>query len=133
MEQSFEDFMKRRLAASTAFVEGSAKPLEELSVTDDPASIFGPNGDVVSGSDAVNTANEKTAASFTSGGQNNFEILHMSASGELAYWTGVQRSKVTIKESGQLVPMALRVTELFRKENGEWKLFHRHADKLKEA
>lgn len=130
MEQDFEVFMKQRLAVSTAFVEGNTKPLEELSVTTGPASIFGPNGDVVIGVDMVNKANERGASMFTSGGENSFEILHMSANDHLAYWTGIQRAKVKLKESGKLVPMELRVTELFRKESGEWKLFHRHADKL---
>lgn len=132
MQQSFESFMQKRLAASTSFVLGDAEPLANISVTQDPASIFGPKGDVVSGANAVTAANEQGAQLFTEGGENNFEILHMAATDTLAYWTGIQRSKVKIKQSGELVPMNLRVTELFRPEKGEWKLFHRHADMLKE-
>jgi len=122
--------MEQRLAASTSFVLGDANPLRKISTAADPASIFGPNGNVVSGAEAVNAANEKGAQSFTAGGENQFEILHMTATENLAYWTGIQRSEVKLKESGELVPMNLRVTELFRPENGEWKLFHRHADIL---
>jgi ketosteroid isomerase-like protein len=133
MEHDFETFMKRRLAASTAFIEGDAIPLKDLSVTEGTASIFGPSGTVVSGVHSVSEINEKGAQAFTRGGENNFEILHMSATDNLAYWTGIQRSTVKLKENGQLVPMSLRVTELFRQENGEWKLFHRHADRLAEA
>ena len=132
MEQSFKSFMDQRLAASTAFVFGDAGPLKNISATGDPASIFGPKGNVVSGASAVIAVNEEGAQSFTSGGENHFEILHMAATDTLAYWTGIQRSKVKLKHNGQLVPMTLRVTELFRPENGEWKLFHRHADMLKE-
>ncbi|HSW81412.1 MAG TPA: nuclear transport factor 2 family protein [Candidatus Saccharimonas sp.] len=133
MQENFENFMKKRLTSSTAFIEGDAKPLVEISVTKGPASIFGPNGSVVNGADTVNKVNEKAATTFTAGGENSFEILHMAATDDLAYWTGIQRAKVKIKESGKLVPMDLRVTELFRPENGEWKLFHRHADMLKES
>lgn len=133
MEQSFESFMKQRLAASTAFVFGDALPLQKISASEDPASLFGPKGTIISGVDAVNEANQKTADSFTTGGQNRFEIVHMATDSNLAYWTGIQRSAVMVKESGKLTPMDLRVTELFRLENGTWKLFHRHADRLQEA
>lgn len=50
----------------------------------------------------------------------------MAADGDLAFWTGIQRAKVEI--GGRLLTMDLRVTELFRREVGEWKLVHCHAD-----
>jgi hypothetical protein len=41
---------------------------------------------------------------------------------------GTQRSTVRVKGAPDAVPMTLRLTELYRRENGSWKRFHRHAD-----
>jgi ketosteroid isomerase-like protein len=129
----FDEFLRSREAASTAFVEGDAAPLLAMSVADDPASIFPPTGAVVDGAEAVNAGNEQGARSFAPGAENRFDVLHSGASGDLGYWTGVQRSRVLMKGSDEPQQMNLRVTELFRRVDGEWKLFHRHADVAKGA
>ena len=129
----FAHFMQQRKEASDAFTNGNVEPLERLSTHHSPATIFGPKGDCVQGADQVNAANEKGARLFKPGGSNAFEILHSAADNALAYWVGIQRSVVRMdgKEAG--VPMDLRVTEIFRREGSEWKLVHRHADKLAAA
>jgi len=116
----------------TAFVEGDAGPLVAISVDADPATIYPPTGVVVRGADAVNAGNRAGAASFAAGAENRFEILHSGSDGDLGYWTGIQRSTVVLKERPEPVKMDLRITELFRRVGGEWKLFHRHADTLEE-
>ena len=56
------------------------------------------------------------------------EVLHREASGDLGFWTGVEHAKVAF--DGTLTPlgMKLRVTEIFRFEQGDFRLVHRHAD-----
>lgn len=129
--ESFKNYLEKRESASTAFVEGDVQPLFDVSTVSSPATIFGPAGTVVSGVEAVNAKNAEGARLFEQGSENSFEIIHFNASETLAYWTGIQHSRVKMKSSEELVPMDLRVTEIFRKENGEWKLVHRHADMLK--
>lgn len=126
----FKEFMKRRENASRAFVNGDAKPLDKVATHTSPATIFGPKGDYVEGADEVNAANERGAKFFKSGSESNFEILQMSANDNLAYWAGIQRATVRMHGKTEAIPMDLRVTEVFRREDDEWKLVHRHADLL---
>lgn len=125
----FAEFMKRREQAAGAYVSGDASPLLGLASQSDPATFFGPSGGHVSGSDAVRSSHEQGAKMFAPGAENRFEILHMAQSGDLAYWVGFQRATTHMKD-GSTVPFDLRITELYRREEGEWKLIHRHADTL---
>lgn len=130
--EDFQRFMELRKQASDAFVDGNFEPLGRISTHVSPASLFGPKGDCVQGADQVNATNEKGARMFKPGGSNAFEVMHMAADGNLGYWVGIQRSVVNMQGQAGM-PMDLRVTEIFRREDGRWKLVHRHADKLTDS
>ncbi len=123
----FEQFMSQREAAARAYVRGEAEPLEDLLARSLPATFFGPHGGALQGAANVAATYRRDAAAFEAG-ETRFEILQMAASDGVAYWTGFQHATGTI--GGNEVRLKLRITELFRREDGAWKLVHRHADAL---
>ena len=125
----FEQFMKRREDTARAFVRGDIGPLGGIVARVSPATFFGPQGGYEQGPHHVYSIYERDAAHFTSG-DTSFEILQMAASDGIAYWVGFQRAMARLDEATEPVPFSLRVTEVFRRENAEWKLVHRHADSL---
>jgi ketosteroid isomerase-like protein len=129
-QRDFEQFMKQREAVARAYVSGEAAPLGEIATRHSPATFFGPQGGFRQGADAVWSTWERDAENFESGAENQFEILHMAASDGLAYWVGFQRATAHLRGRPEPVAFNLRVTELFRREGGTWKLMHRHADPL---
>jgi ketosteroid isomerase-like protein len=131
-EKDFDRFMKQREKAATAYINGDAQPLGDLSATADPASFFGPGGGEVHGASQVTGRYASDAKAFGTGSTGHFEIIHAGSSGDLGYWVGFQRANTYFKGKTEPVPFNLRITEIFRKEGGEWKLIHRHADPLAE-
>jgi len=126
--EEFDDFMRRREAASNDYIRGDAQELSTMLTRYDPATFMPPSGAVVEGSAAVAAAQVDGAAPFGPGSSGHFEVLNSGSSGDLAFWTGRQLATVELKGHDKPVPMALRTTEVFRREHGEWKLVHRHAD-----
>lgn len=129
---SFEHFMKRRLSAAAAYVVGDPAPLTAICAELDPATFFAPLGGSVQRAENVTPRYVADDAAFDHGSTTYFEVFHLNASGDLAYWTGLQHGQVKFK-GREAVRMSLRVTEIFRRDGGEWKLIHRHADPLVEA
>ena len=132
MPESFEQFMERREAAARGYVAGDSSLVEALSATDGQATFFDPGGGFTEGAANVNAVNRKGAQNFGPKGATRFEIKDQGSSGDLAFWTGFQVAEVEMKESGRMTPMRLRVTEVFRRVDGEWRMVHRHASMAKD-
>lgn len=129
----FDTFLDIRRQAAEAYVNGKVGPLDRLAATACPASFFPPHGGREEGADRVADVYARDAISFVEGGETTLEILHSDSVGDLAYWTGLQHARVRLNGQDEPVEMHLRITELFRHEDGAWKLIHRHADPLAEA
>ena len=80
------------------------------------------------GASAVRGAHDAGATAFAPGSEGHFEVLQSGSSGQLGFWTGIQHATVHFAGKAEPVTMALRTTEIFRLEDGTWKLCHRHAD-----
>ena len=49
---------------------------------------------------------------------------------ELAYVVQVEQLEAKVHGGEEITPYSLRVTMIFRPEDGEWKVVHRHADPI---
>ena len=133
MKQSFEQFMRQREEAARAYVRGNAQPLDRIVARSSDATFFGPQGGKVHGASRVSSTYANDAQNLESDGRSRFEILQMVADDDLGYWVGIQHATLRMRGQPEAVPMDLRVTEVFRREEGEWKMVHRHADPLAHA
>ena len=132
-QQSFEAFMKKRQTVAQAYVEGDSTALAEIVARVLPATFFGPSGGVRAGTETVAAAYARDAEGFAPGGETHLEVLHQGASEGIGYWVGFQHAKAKLRGKAKLMPMKLRVTEVFQREGQDWKLVHRHADMLSDA
>jgi len=92
-----------------------------------------PFGPYAHGRIQVNETLDRAAANYRDGKITNVELVATYTSGDLACVIEAERGMAKVGGGEELVPLALRVTSLFRHESGTWKLVHRHADTITTA
>lgn len=95
----------------------------------DDACIFGPfGGDATVGATAWSQRSAVAVRNFKNG-QSNLKLIQHYASGDLLVLVMLEEQRADI--AGHAAhPWSLRVTQVYRREGGDWKLVHRHADPL---
>lgn len=104
------------------------RPLGLFSRRDDVA-LANPLGPPVRGWNRVDEAARRAGIQVREGHDNHFERISEFATADLGYIVGIHRGRAKIG-AAEGAPFALRVTTIFRREDGEWRIARRHADPI---
>ena len=115
------------------FVKGNPEPLKNLYSHRDDVSLANPYGPAVRGWDQAAHTMERAAVNYSDGEAIGFAGVAKIVTSELAYIVEVERYRAKVAGSQDPVELALRVTSIFRPEDGTWKIVHRHADPITTA
>jgi ketosteroid isomerase-like protein len=114
-------------AEDALVTRGDEGPRMRLWSTRDPVTLFGAIGMCESGWDRLSQIFPWVAARFSNVSDFRFEADVVEVVGDMAYTLGFERFNASIA-GRPIEPVLVRVTHIYRRENGEWKIVHRHAD-----
>jgi ketosteroid isomerase-like protein len=128
VEEFRATMLARQAEAEEAFVtRADPGPRMKLWSRRDPVTLFGAIGMSEAGWDKLGEIFPWVAARFSNVSDFRFEVEVVQVSGDMAYTLGFERFNGSI--AGRPVePVTVRVTHIYRREDGEWKIVHRHAD-----
>jgi ketosteroid isomerase-like protein len=115
----------RFYAALNRMGNGDAGPMMEVWSHSSDVTTMHPIGGREVGWEQVRVPWEQVAA-ITSGGQFTLRDPLIRVVGDLAYQVGTEAGEATI--AGQQVSFEHRVTNVYRREAGGWKIVHHHSD-----
>jgi ketosteroid isomerase-like protein len=121
------NFLPRQARAEEALIQGDANPRIEMWSRHDPVTLFSAGGQNKSGWADVSQFFRWLASRFSNGSGFRFELEAAEVSGDLAYTVGFERYDVSV-EGRSLKSTSIRVTQIYRREDDEWKIVHRHGD-----
>jgi ketosteroid isomerase-like protein len=115
-----------------AFIAGDPDAQKPLWSPRDDVTLANPLGPPAKGFEQVCQVIDAASTQIGEGEGYTFDSITVIKTADLAYEVGIERSRIKLGDSPEKVPVSLRVTTIFRREDGEWKIVHRHADPITE-
>jgi ketosteroid isomerase-like protein len=115
----------RFYAALNGMIDGDASRLADIWSHSDSVTTMHPiGGEQVGWADVQESFQQ--VAGLASGGHVELRDQIIHTGGELAYELGTESGQ--IKLTGETVSIEQRVTNIYRREAGQWKIVHHHTD-----
>jgi len=112
-------------AALDSMMVGDAAPLAEVWSHAADVSTMHPIGGREAGWDEVRGSFEQVAQ-LASGGHGELRDQSIQVAGDMAYEVGIEQGQITL--AGEQIAIEHRVTNVYRREAGGWKIVHHHTD-----
>ena len=125
--------IERYHAALRAFALGDASVIKKDFSQADDIVLANPFGPAVVGWAAASERLDFASSRFRDGDVPRFEELTRQASGDLVVLHETEHWQARVAGGSEVEPWVLRVTTVFRRENGAWRIALRHADPIATA
>ncbi len=130
MQDEFDAVVEQSHRGLDAFFKGDPGPVKPLFSRGDDVTLANPFGPARRGWAEVEDAMERAAANYREGRAVGFDEVSRYVTPELAYVVEVERYEAKVGGGDELTLVALRCTTIFRREDGGWRIVHRHADPI---
>lgn len=130
-EKFLEATLPGLLEADTAFHNGDSRARSAVWSQTDPVTLFGAVL-TKSGWAEIAPAFDWLASRFSNCESFDYEVIAADASGDLGYIVGIEHTTASVAGAAPQA-YSLRVTTIFRHENGQWKVVHRHGDPIPDS
>ena len=125
-----DELIEQYQQALDEFMKGNPEPVQKLFSHREDVTLANPLGPPAHGWEQVGATIEHAASQFRDGQLVSVEIVEKHATPEFAYTVWLERAEAKVGGREDIAPSTLRVTMIFRPEDGTWKVVHRHADPI---
>jgi ketosteroid isomerase-like protein len=124
----FLEWVASRLEpAEFALHDGDAWQRAQLWSLREPVSVLGAWQSAI-GQDEVRRLFADLGTTFSDCRSFSYDVVVADVLGDMAYTVGYEHTSTSV--NGEPRSYSLRVTQIYRHEDGEWRVVHRHADTL---
>lgn len=124
----FEAVKAQRRDALDRILKGDPDGYKALYSRRGDITLGNPFGGFAHGWDEVAERLERAASYYRDGRATDIETIETAITPDLAYTVEIERGEARVGGRPDLSQIAVRVTCVYRREGGGWKLVHRHAD-----